>query len=333
MPNGYVTSDMIDFNDIWYGDAGIRAAVDMYREVDVPVISSLAEKSPEAIFKYGISEANGFQKLAPGQRPDRKNVVLATMYPTVEKYGYAVGTDLDTLRRSTGKEVMLALRRPMREDPQVVFTEMLRVMLTNGGTNNAGYSWYNGEFSAEELLTAPPKYQQRSFAANHTHFICSAVSGDIALADMTAVKETIKHHGHNGTIAALVNSTGVQELENLAAFSSNTIIRSPISDLVAVKGFGRVFELLGIVWHETEMIPDGYISFVEANQPEGMRPLVHFEPANIQGLNMYPGPVNDYPLIESFWDRWMGFKVWQRGAGVAFQWKNHSATYVNPTFI
>src|SRR5687768_7520067 len=120
MPPGYRTMDGIDFNDIWYGGAGISAAVDMYRRVDVPVIAGLATPWPETIMKYGISEKNGFQVLSPGQRPDRKLITIATQYPTVTKYGYGVGTDLDTLRRSTGREVLLDLNRPMLEDPENV---------------------------------------------------------------------------------------------------------------------------------------------------------------------------------------------------------------------
>ena len=100
MPAGYRTMDGIDLNDIWYGGAGIQAAVDLYRSVELPVITSLAMPWPEQLMKYGISQKNGFQVLGPGQRPDRKTVDIATVYPTVTKYGYATGTDLDTLRRS-----------------------------------------------------------------------------------------------------------------------------------------------------------------------------------------------------------------------------------------
>lgn len=334
MAAGYRTMDGIDLNDIWYSGAGILAAVDMYRQVELPLITGLAMPWPENLMKYGIGERNGFQVLGPGERPDRKLVTIATVYPDVRKYGYGVGTDLDTLQRSTGREIMLDMNRPMQEDPENVLTNMLKVMMTNPGTGNAGYGFWNGQFAAEEKLDSPPKYQQRVFAASHNHYLVSITPGSIALEDITAAKETVRHHGHNGQLLGFVNSEGVQALENLALFTSSSIIRSPITDSVALQGFPDVFQLLGIMWHVSELIPSGYFLIVEGNGPEPLRPLIMFEPANMRGLRLHPGPMNDYPMIESFWDRWMGFKVFHRGAGVAVQYSTPAApgVYDSPTF-
>ena len=335
MPDGYRTLDQIDFNDIWYGSAGIQAAVDLYRSVDLSIILGLAMPWPEALLKYGISEKNGFQRLGPGQRPDRKIVDIATLYPVVDKHGYGVGTDIDTLQRSSGREIVLDIGRPIREDPEFVLGRFLKVMMLNPGSNNAGFGFYNGQFSAEEKLAAPPKFEQNSFASGHTHYLTSASSGDLTLPDITNSKATIRHHGNKGPLAGFINSAGVQVLEDLALFTSSSIIRSPISDDVAVNGFGDRFMLLGVAWHVSEMIPDGYFLIVEVNGAEIERPLVMFEPANMRGLRLHPGPQNDYPLIESYFDRWMGVKVWQRGAGVCVQYSApaSSAVFDNPTFI
>ena len=81
MPQGYRTMDGIDLNDIWYGSAGIQAAVDLYRSAELPLIEALAMPWPEQIMKYGISERNGFQVLGPSERPNRKIIDVATFYP------------------------------------------------------------------------------------------------------------------------------------------------------------------------------------------------------------------------------------------------------------
>jgi hypothetical protein len=329
MPQGYRTMDGVDLNDIWYGGAGIQAAVDLYRSVELPLINALAMPWPEQIMKYGISEKNGFQVLAPSERPNRKTVDIASFYPTVTKYGYGVGTDLDTLQRSTGREVLIDQNRPMQEDPENVLLQFLQVMVSgpDAQTNNSLYSFYNGQFASEEKITAPPRYQSNTFSGAHTHYI--AKSGGLAATDFTDIKQTIREHGHKGSIMAFLNSTSVQALEDLASFTQAAIVRSPITDQVSVQGFNDVFTIWGITFHSTEMVPNNYIVFAESSQAETGRPLVMYEPANMKGLRLHPGPMNDYPLIESFWDRWFGVKVFQRGAGAVLQTGN--ATYATPS--
>lgn len=330
MPGGYVTVDQIDLNEIWYG--AIIPAVDTYRSWELPIITSLAMPWGEQIMKYGLSAKNGFQRLAPGQRPDRKFVEIATAYPVVDKTGYGVGTDLDTLQRSSGKEVSMAFNRPMAEDPEAVLIKFLEVMMTDPGTSNAGYGFYNGEFATEEKITAPPQYGQQTFSANHNHYFTSNTSATLDLADINEMKATIRHHGYRGSLAAFINSTTVQVLEDLAAWTSTSIIRGPISDMVAVDGFGERFMLQGVTFHVTEMVPSNYILMVEVNGAESERPLIMFEPANMRGLRLHPGNNPNYPIIESFWDRWFGVKVWQRGAGCVLFFGTHSGTFVSPTF-
>ena len=70
MPEGAVTLDQIDINDLWYGPAGIRAAVDTYRQMTLPIIPALALSWGETLMKYGLSERNGFQVLGPGELPE-----------------------------------------------------------------------------------------------------------------------------------------------------------------------------------------------------------------------------------------------------------------------
>lgn len=331
MPKGYRTMDGIDLNDLYYGGAGIAAAVDLYQSASMPLIDALAMPWPETIMKYGISERNGFQVLGPGERPDRKIITVATSYPVVTKYGYGVGTDLDTLQRSTGREVMLDMNRPMQEDPEHVLTRFLSKMMTTPGTSNAGYGFWNGQYAAEEQLTAPPRYQQQTFAAGHSHYVTSTTASVLVLNDLINLKQTIRHHGNTGSVLGFINSDTVQVLEKLAAFTASSLIRSPITDAVAVQGFTDAFQLLGVTYHVSELIPANYVLMVESGGDTDKR-LIMYEPAAMRGLRLHPGPMNDYPLIESFWDRWFGLKVFRRGSGASMWFGAHVGSYTSPTF-
>jgi hypothetical protein len=327
MPGGYVTTDLIDFNEIYYGS--VIPAVDTYRKVELPVLSNLFMPHDETLMKYFISEKNGYQRLSQGERPHRKNLTEAVVLPRVGKWGYGFGSDLDTLRRSDSKYIMNAIDRGFAEDSEHLVQEMLKVVMVEPGTGNAGYGWYNGEFAQEEKLTAPPRYQNNTFNANHTHYLATN-NATLDITDITALKQTIRHHGHKGTLVALINSVQAQEIEDLASWNQNTIIRSPISDQIAVMGFTDRFQMVGVDFLVTEMMPSGYILMMEATPEEGRRPMILFEPKNMAGLNLMPGVMNDYPLIEAYFERWFGLKVWQRGGGAVLQIVA-STTYTSPS--
>jgi hypothetical protein len=324
MPGGYVTTDLIDFNEIYYNS--LVPAVDTYRAIELPILDTLVMRHDESIMKYGLSEKNGYQRLSLGERPTRKYVAIAEVLPRVGKWGYGIGSDLDTLRRSNGREIQMAIDRGFAEDAETLVQELLRQALTTPGTNNAGYGWWNGQYSAEEKVTAPPRYGNNTFAANHTHYLTASA---ITLPSITSLKQTLIHHGYKGRLVALINSVEAQAIEDLAAWTSNQIIRSPITDAIAVMGFTDGFQLLGIQWYVTEAMPAGYILLMETQVEEGKRPFLMFEPKNMSGLNLMPGVMNDYPLVESYFERWFGFKVWQRGAGAVLQIT--AGAYTSPT--
>jgi hypothetical protein len=333
MNPGYRTADGIDLNDLWYGGAGVQAAVDTYRTVTLPIVDAMAMMWGTTIIKYGLSEFNGFQLLGPGERPRRKIVAEAAIYPDYNKHGYGVSTDIDTLRLARAQQIINDMGRPIKEDPQFVLTKYLKAMMVDPGSNNVLGGLYNGQFAAEEKLTAPPSYQQQTFLSAHSHFMGANTGNTFALADIHKMVADIRHHGNNGPVIGLINSATVQVLSDQASFDNASIIRSPISDMVAVMGFSDVFQLGGVVWHVTEMVPGKYVLVTEINQSPEERPLIHFEPEAMKGLNVFPGtPGASYPLIDSFWERWIGVKVapWGRGKAVALYYG--ATSWTDPTF-
>lgn len=329
MAQGYHTLDNIDLNEIWY--AAQLAVTDMYQKVELPIIDRLVRVVPPTITKYIVGERNGFQIIALDTKPTHQRVVEAAILPvTPEKHGYGIGSGLDTLRLSTGREVMNNIDRGFNEDPEHVLRQILKRMMVDPGTNNAGYGFWNGQFASEEKITAPPRYQMNTFQASHNHYYISATAA-IQLPVITAAKQTIRHHGSRGKINCLVNSDMVRQFENLAEFTASSLIRSPVSDRVAVMGFEEEFDLLGVHFISTEMIPPDYLLFADLTEDEARRPVVQFEYPNLPGLRLMPGPMNDYPLVEAYLERFASWKVANRSAGVVVQIKA-SGSFDNPSF-
>lgn len=329
MPNGYATTDHMDLNELWYG--AVQAA-DMYQEVSLPIIDRLVMTHDLSLFKYGISEKNGYEIIALDSKPGMKRVREAAMYPALPlKFGYGVGAGLDSLRLLPSRTVQMNIDRGFKEDSENVLIQIMTKLMTDPSTSNAGFGLYNGQFSAEEIITAPPQYQQNVFSSAHNHYYTTGAA-TIRLADITAAKLTIRHHGNKGPLVGLLNSAQVAELEALAAFTSSSLVRSPISDAVAVLGFTDTFQLFGVQWMATEAIPAGYFTVFELGDTEGMKMIVQFEPPGMGGLRLMPGPMNDYPLVESFFERFASWKIWRRGAAVSVQ-VTVSASYTNPTFV
>lgn len=327
--NGYFTTDGLDLNELWYG---AMSAADMYKAATLPILDQMIRFHDLSLMKYYIAEKNGYEVIALDTKPGMKKVKEAALYaPLPLKFGYGVGAGLDSLRLSTGRQVMANIDRGFKEDAENLLIQIMRKLMTDPGTLNAGFGLFNGEFSAEEQISAPPQYGQNVFLANHNHYYTSGAT-TIDLGDITAAKQTIRHHGYKGKLVAMINSSIVMQLENLAAFTANQLTRSPISDQVAVMGFTDQFTLLGVEWYASEAIPDNYFIMAELAEGDDDRMIVQFEPPQMRGLRLMPGPVNDYPLVESFFERFGNWKVWRRGAAVVVQ-LTASATFVSPTLV
>src|SRR5262245_20892475 len=112
---GYFTADQIDLNELWY--QAQLTAPDQYQIADLPIVGSLVTTRDMTIMKYGIGERNGYDEIALDTKPGMKRVREATMYPKLpRKWGYGVGYGLDSMRLSTGRQIMNNLDRGYKED-------------------------------------------------------------------------------------------------------------------------------------------------------------------------------------------------------------------------
>ena len=83
---------------------------------------------------------------------------------------------------------------------------------------------------------------------------------------------------------------------------------------------------------QEDLIPAGYVVLAATGGPDNLQnPVGLREHANasLRGLRLVKGPVADYPLIDSFYNRGFGTGIRQRG-GAAVMQITTSATYTPP---
>jgi len=196
----------------------------------------------------------------------------------------------------------------------------------------------------------PPEYDDFTHLGTHTHFLFSAGVA-FALADITAMEDHLIHHGYgditdNGAGGDLVLHAGRAAVKQVRAFTG--YIPAPTASIVSEfansgvlvgrrpGGPGTIQGYLGqFAVVENTAIPSGYVlglatggAFATQN-PVGMR--VHKNPS-ARGLRLNPGR-NDYPLMDSYYDGYVGGGVRHRGAAViTYEDTGAGAAYVDPTF-
>lgn len=232
----------------------------------------------------------------------------------------------------------LVFNRVMKQ----IFTSDTRVANINDQAVNV-YPFYNGDG------TVPPTYKHNEFDGTETHYLTSGAttvdSGDL---DDMANKLILKGYGidRGYTMVLLVNRQEGKAIRGFRVSSGDDYDFIPSQNVgggVIVNGqvvgqpSGPV--LPGEVgtygpWRVVEegYVPAGYlVGFATGgerniNNPVGIRE--HANPG-MRGLRLVKGRDNNYPLVDSFYQRGFGTGVRHRGAGVVME-VTDDATYDAP---
>ncbi len=207
----------------------------------------------------------------------------------------------------------------------------------------------------------PPNWLGKSFPVNHTHY---RATGNAAIdsTDLLEANKAIREHGYglvdsDQVLIALVNEVESEEIQSFCAGveNNNSAISKwdfiPASNqpvfmlagggaLVGEQPDGSIFDLptvgkYGPVYVvESSFVPEGYFSIVAAagpGNPSNAIGVRQHENTAYQGLRQLPGPVNGYPLQESFYTRSFGVGVRHRGAAVCY--KLGAGPYTAPVIV
>jgi len=324
---GFTTTDGIDLNEVLYNT--VLPIVDLYNLEEVLDLRALlCSDWDESYIKFDASGQWKFQKLAESEKPSSKKKVWGKMQKDCAKYGLDIGYTYDWLMSdsSSAAEIEGLARKAIERDRALQTAVILDELLTTGG-------FFDGSFSANEKMSAPPTYGANEFAGSHTHYV-SAGSATITLATLTAMKLHLKEHGFKGQLWGFMNADMTKNIEDIAGFygaaAGTTTLPGKIVDNVNVEGFaGR---LLGIDWKETEWMPTDYLIILGTQATGADKPVRYIQKKNpsAKGLILTPGSYDPkYPMIDADYIHWLEALVVLRGAGVVYQLT--TGDYTNPT--
>jgi hypothetical protein len=201
--------------------------------------------------------------------------------------------------------------------------------------------------------TVPPKYKSNTFDGTLTHYMTSGAV-DLVPADLDDLYENVAEHGYtkgNGySFIVIVTSREAKKIRTfniangatydfipaqgdytqLLPANTQLIGSQPASTYNGMNVLGAYGPMLIL---EEDSFPAGYIAGLATGGPENLGNPVGFrehENTSLRGLRLVKGASNDYPLIDSFYNRGFGTGIRQRG-GAAVMQVTASATYTPPS--
>lgn len=246
------------------------------------------------------------------------------------------------LAEASGAQVDALHNMALEADSRLIFQRVLRAIFNNANrtatirsTAVNVYPFYNNDG------TVPPTWKNTTHTGTHQHYITSGAA-TVDAGDLQAMETHLRHHGYaregGATSILLVN---VQEAAVIRTFKAGTA--GAVYDFVPAASQPPSFNnaiLVGVApppvvnglpvigqygpWLivEDDWIPAGYmLGFATGGSENARNPVGVREHANtaLRGLRLLKGDDNNYPLIESYYNRGFGTGIRHRGAGMVMQ--------------
>lgn len=347
------TIDGRNLNDIWDEFQQTLALHNESRQALISAltygVSSPVEEVPQ-VSQAEFEEASEF-----GEPKGISGAGFFSMGFDFKWYDLAIRYTWKYLAEATAAQVESLNNMAIEADTRLRFTRIMRAAFnnSNGTTDIRGnpftvYRFYNGDG------TVPPDFKNNSFDGTENHYMVSGAD-TVASTDLDALEEQITEHGYGpptgGILVLMVNR---QEMATIRSFrvadgDSYDFVPAanqppfllptntggveggrPPSDWNGLPVAGQYGKFIVI---EEDYIPAGYLlSFASGGElaptnPIGVR---EHQNAGLRGLRLVKGRDNDYPLIDSFYQRGFGTGIRHRGAGAIMQIKA-SGSYEVPS--
>jgi hypothetical protein len=335
--------DGADLNSMW---REFQASVALLNRQKTPLINMLTFDVGQPTERVLLPVSDDFEEATEYGEPKgiRLGVPFISGYD-FKWYDIALRYTWLFLAESDSTQIRALNGSALEADVRLQFQRVFRTAFNNVNSsatvneqNVNVYRFYNADG------TVPPAYKGTTFAGTHTHYLTSG-GATIDPGDLSAIEDHLYHHGYRHSLGyRLLLLVNRQEGVIVRTFKAG--VASSLYDFIPVgPGFGggvylpansgivdrptQIAPVDGVIgtygpWTvvEEDYIPAGYVfalaSGGEKNigNPIGIRQ--HLRP-ELRGLRLMPGPGQDYPLTDSFYQHGLGTGVRHRGAGVVMQ--------------
>lgn len=354
-----VTLDGIDVNSLW---DEFQATLDIYNQKRAQLIglltypvTNLVETVPQ-VGDATFEEASEFGV----PKSSRVTVDYFQLGYDFKWYDVANRFTWKYLADADARQIQAIHNKILEADQKLVFRKVMEAIFDNRNrSTDIRTQTYNVYPIYNNDGTIPPAYKGETFDGTHNHFVVSA-GAQVDSGDLEDAYEHIAEHGfsiENGTtVISMVNRTQAKEIRKFKAgvVNNNGVTANydfiPAAGQPAIiipnadgllgerppssyKGFRVIGSYADVLIIEESYIPEGYMLTFGSGGAGNLQNLVGLrEHANqaMRGLRLLPGNQQNYPLVESFYNRGFGTGVRQRGGAVVTQFKA-SGSYDIPT--
>lgn len=335
------TTDGRPLNTLW---GEFNARLGLFNAKHSMIEQRLASTTTQTTERVAIPRRARMETATEFERPTLiRTERVARGYPLVH-YDIGFGFTQEFLDDATSEEIVavrtIAEEAWMRRRRQTVYEAIF------GSTN---YTDKDG-IAVKRLYNndgeVPPEYESYTHLGTHTHYLGEGTAFD---ADSIELMEThLLHHGYGddlpggagGTIYLHAPRALMETIRGFTGFipaaSSSVPIEFSNSGIVvggsagAAPGVQGFYGRMAIV--EDLSIPADYVmAYATGGTLSSQNPVrvrEHYNPS-ARGLRLNPGR-NDYPLMDSYYDGYVGAGIAHRGAAVVMLTNN--GTYSAPTF-
>lgn len=348
LPRVTHSADGVDLNQIWQTLQNATSVWNAHRTALTDLLTYWTSSPGEAV-SQGRNE-DRFEQASEFGEPEglRPPSAYNLLGFTFEDYDRAARFSWRALREMDERQILAVHNDALNADNALVTETILnRLFSPTPETNGFAHTCYGLWTGADSMF--PPNWLGKTFDANHTHYRNTG-NAQIDSTDLLEGIKAIREHGYglvdsDQILIALVNEAESEVIQSFRAnvANNNSAISRwdfiPASNqpafmltgggaLVGEQPDGSIFNLptvgkYGPVYVvESSFVPEGYFSVVATagpGNPSNCIGVRQHENTAYQGLRQLPGPVNGYPLTESFYTRSFGVGVRHRGAAVCYQ--------------
>lgn len=348
------TSDGVDANDIWAEAQSVVAERNGQRDRWIDLLTYTTTEVAEDVWQFGDSADAAMEKASEygvpvAIRPDATGVTFST---PGDWYDVSTRLTFRAIAEMSSNQLAAITNMALEADNKLIYRLVMErvfnednVAFNEKGIAHTGFAFYNGDG------VVPPSYNGNTFNGTHTHYRTSGAAA-VTSGDLDEIVADFKSHGfgpENGNTLLLFvnpltegpvikgfrNATGAAEdfvpSSGARFFTSDTLMGtqpSPTWGPFAVAG--AYSELLII---EDTRIPAGYmVALASGGSRLETNPLALREHKQFPGLRIFGGDRLDYPLVDSYYARFTGTSVRQRGAGLVMQ-ITANASYTAPSAL